>query len=102
MHFLQHFQRNLNLDTPFEKYPKKIYDILIHGTDVEVDVHYSGQRGSGVYPTKFEGLIKNVERRYRETFSESTKAEYEQYMRILPCKTCKGKRLKKEALAVTI
>lgn len=93
---------NFDLDTPFEKYPKKIYDILIHGTDVEVDVHYSGQRGSGVYPTKFEGLIKNVERRYRETFSESTKAEYEQYMRILPCKTCKGKRLKKEALAVTI
>lgn len=91
-----------DLDTPFQDYPKKIHDILIYGTDIEVDVHYTGQRGSGVYPTTFEGLIKNVERRYRETFSETAKAEYEQFMRILPCKSCGGKRLKKEALAVTV
>ncbi len=91
-----------DLDTPFQDYPKKIHDILIYGTNVEVDVHYTGQRGSGVYPTTFEGLIKNVERRYRETFSETAKAEYEQFMRILPCKSCGGKRLKKEALAVTV
>ena len=91
-----------DLDTPFQDYPKKIHDILIYGTDVEVDVHYTGQRRSGVYPTTFEGLIKNVERRYRETFSETAKAEYEQFMRILPCKSCGGKRLKKEALAVTV
>ena len=91
-----------DLDTPFQDYPQKIHDILIYGTDVEVDVHYTGQRGSGVYPTTFEGLIKNVERRYRETFSETAKAEYEQFMRILPCKSCGGKRLKKEALAVTV
>lgn len=91
-----------DLDTPFQDYPKKIHDILIYGTDVEVDVHYTGQRGSGVYPTTFEGLIKNVERRYRETFSETAKAEYEQFMRILPCKSCGGKRLKKEALAITV
>lgn len=91
-----------DLDTPFQDYPKKIHDILIYGTDVEVDVHYTGQRGSGVYPTTFEGLIKNVERRYRETFSETAKAEYEQFMRVLPCKSCGGKRLKKEALAVTV
>lgn len=91
-----------DLDTPFQDYPKKIHDILIYGTDVEVDVHYTGQRGSGVYPTTFGGLIKNVERRYRETFSETAKAEYEQFMRILPCKSCGGKRLKKEALAVTV
>lgn len=91
-----------DLDTPFQDYPKKIHDILIYGTDVEVDVHYTGQRGSGVYPTTFEGLIKNVERRYRETFSETAKAEYEQFMRILPCKSCGGKRLKKEALSVTV
>lgn len=91
-----------DLDTPFQDYSKKIHDILIYGTDVEVDVHYTGQRGSGVYPTTFEGLIKNVERRYRETFSETAKAEYEQFMRVLPCKSCGGKRLKKEALAVTV
>lgn len=91
-----------DLDTPFQDYPKKIHDILIYGTDVEVDVHYTGQRGSGVYSTTFEGLIKNVERRYRETFSETAKAEYEQFMRILPCKSCGGKRLKKEALSVTV
>lgn len=90
------------LDTPFEEYPQEIQDILLYGTDVSVDVHYSGQRGSGVYPTVFEGLVKNVERRYKETYSENMKAEYEQFMRIAPCKSCKGKRLRKEALAVTI
>ncbi len=93
---------DFDLDTPFEDYPQHIQMLLIHGTDREVNVYYSGQRGSGVYPTVFEGLIKNVERRYRETFSESAKAEYEQYMRIAPCKGCKGKRLRKEALAVTV
>lgn len=91
-----------DLDTPFEKYPKKIQDILINGTDKEVNVHYTGQRGSGVYPTVFEGLVKNVERRYRETFSESQKAEYENFMRITPCNECGGKRLRKESLAVTV
>ena len=91
-----------DLDTPFEKYPKKIQDILINGTDKEVNVHYTGQRGSGVYPTVFEGLVKNVERRYRETFSESQKAEYESFMRITPCNECGGKRLRKESLAVTV
>ena len=91
-----------DLDTPFEKYPQKIKDILINGTDREVNVHYTGQRGSGVYPTVFEGLIKNVERRYRETFSESQKAEYENFMRITPCSECGGKRLRKESLAVTV
>lgn len=90
------------LDTPFEEYPDKIKDILLYGTDIEVDVEYTGQRGHGVYPIAFEGLIRNVEKRYRETFSEAAKAEYEQFMRISPCKSCKGKRLKKEALAVTI
>lgn len=93
---------DFDLDTPFEDYPQHIQMLLIHGTDREVNVYYSGQRGSGVYPTVFEGLIKNVERRYRESFSESAKAEYEQYMRIAPCKGCKGKRLRKEALAVTV
>lgn len=93
---------NFDLDTPFEDYPEEIKNIILHGTDVEVNVEYTGQRGHGIYPIAFEGLIKNVEKRYRETFSETAKAEYEQYMRILPCKTCKGKRLKKEALAVTV
>ena len=93
---------NFDLDTPFEDYPEEIKNIIRHGTDIEVNVEYTGQRGHGVYPIAFEGLIKNVEKRYRETFSETAKAEYEQYMRILPCKTCKGKRLKKEALAVTV
>lgn len=93
---------NFDLDTPFEDYPEEIKNTILHGTDVEVNVEYTGQRGHGVYPIAFEGLIKNVEKRYRETFSETAKAEYEQYMRILPCKTCKGKRLKKEALAVTV
>ena len=93
---------NFDLDTPFEDYPEEIKNIILYGTDIEVNVEYTGQRGHGVYPIAFEGLIKNVEKRYRETFSETAKAEYEQYMRILPCKTCKGKRLKKEALAVTV
>ncbi len=91
-----------SLDTPFEDYPDKIKDILIYGTDREVKVHYSGQRGTGVYPITFEGLIKNVERRYRETASETTKAEYEAFMRITPCSECGGKRLKKESLAITV
>ena len=92
-----------DLDTPFEKYPKKIKDILIYGTNGEsVPVHYTGQRGQGIYDIAFEGLIRNVERRYRETSAESTKAEYESYMRITPCGTCHGQRLKKESLAVTI
>ena len=94
---------NFDLDTPFQDYPQKIHDILLHGTNgKEVLVHYTGQRGSGVYPVAFEGLIKNVERRYRETASESSKQEYETFMRITPCKECKGMRLKKESLAVTV
>lgn len=92
-----------DLDTPFEKYPKKIHDILIYGTDgKEVKVHYKGQRGEGIYDVAFEGLLKNVERRYRETGSDYVKAEYETFMRITPCHACKGQRLKKEALAVTV
>ena len=93
---------HFDLDTPFEKYPDKVKDVLIHGTDKQVDVYYVGQRGRGVYPIAFEGLIKNVERKYRETFSETMKQEYESFMRITPCKECKGMRLKKEALAVTV
>ena len=94
---------HFDLNTPFEKYPEKIKDILIHGTGgKKVKVHYKGQRGVGVYDIAFEGLIKNVERRYRETGSDASKAEYETFMRITPCKTCNGQRLKKEALAVTI
>ena len=93
---------HFDLDTPFEKYPDKVKEVLIHGTDKQVDVHYVGQRGRGVYPIAFEGLIKNVERKYRETFSETMKQEYESFMRITPCKECKGMRLKKEALAVTV
>ena len=92
-----------SLDTPFEEYPEDIHDILIHGTGGrEVQVHYKGQRGEGVYGVAFEGLIKNVERRYRETGSESSKAEYEEFMRVTPCHTCKGQRLKPSALAVTV
>ncbi len=90
------------LDTPFERYPKEIHDLLIYGTDRSVKVYYKGQRGEGIYDVVFDGLIKNVERRYRETGSETMKAEYETFMRITPCKTCKGQRLKKESLAVTI
>ena len=92
-----------SLDTPFQKYPRKIQDLLIHGTGGrEVKVHYRGQRGEGVYDVAFEGLIKNVERRYRETASETMKAEYEEFMRITPCHKCGGQRLKPEALAVTV
>ena len=92
-----------SLDTPYEKLPEKVRHIFVYGTDGEiVKVHYKGQRSEGVYDDAFEGLIKNMERRYRETFSESAKAEYEQYMRISPCETCKGQRLKKESLAVTV
>ena len=91
-----------SLDTPWADLDEKIRNILLYGTDVEVDVHYQGQRGYGVYPIAFEGLIKNVERRYRETGSESSKAEYERYMSITPCDMCHGMRLKKESLAVTV
>ena len=92
-----------DLDTPFSEYPEKIQHILIYGTNgKEVEVHYVGQRGKGIYPVAFEGLIKNVERKYKETFSDTMKQEYESYMRITPCKECKGMRLKKEALAVTV
>ena len=94
---------DFDLDTPFEKYPSRVQQILLYGTDgKEVSVHYKGQRGEGTYPVAFEGLIKNVERRYRETGSDVTKQEYETFMRITPCKECKGQRLKKESLAVTI
>lgn len=94
---------DFDLDTPFEAYPEKVKHVLIHGTEgKEVEVHYQGQRGYGVYPVAFEGLVHNVERKYRETFSETMKQEYESFMRITPCKVCKGMRLKKEALAVTI
>ena len=94
---------HFSLDTPFEDYPKEIQDILIHGTNgKEVKVHYVGQRGEGFYDVAFEGLIKNVERRYRETSSETMKAEYETFMRITPCHECGGQRLKKGALAVTV
>lgn len=91
-----------SLETPFEELPEKVQDVIINGTDRKVDVYYEGQRGKGVYPITFEGVIKNVERRYRETGSEWSKQEYESFMRITPCKECKGMRLKKESLAVTI
>ena len=92
-----------SLATPFGKYPKKIKDLIIHGTNGHIlKVHYKGQRGEGVYDVPFEGLIENVERRYRETYSEIGKQEYEKYMKITPCTTCNGQRLKKESLAVTI
>ena len=94
---------DFDLDTPFQDYPPKIHDILIHGTDGhEVKVYYKGQRGEGIYPVAFEGLIRNVERRYRETASETVKAEYETFMRITPCKVCGGRRLKQSSLAVTV
>ena len=94
---------DFSLDTPFEEYPKKVHDVLIYGTEgQEIKVHYRGQRGEGVYDVAFEGLLRNVERRYRETFSEASKAEYETFMRITPCKACKGQRLKQSSLAVTI
>ena len=94
---------HFSLDTPFQDYPKEIHDILIYGTGGrEVKVHYKSQRGEGVYDVAFEGLLENVNRRYRETFSENSKAEYETFMRITPCPVCKGQRLKKESLAVTV
>ena len=92
-----------DLDTPFKDYPKKIQDIILYGTDGHsVKVYYKGQRGEGVYDVAFPGLIRNVEQRYKETGSESMKQEYESFMQITPCKACKGQRLKKESLAVTV
>ena len=94
---------HFSLDTPFRDYPEEIRNILIHGTNGHaVKVYYKGQRGEGVYDVAFPGLIKNVEQRYRETGSDAMKQEYETFMRITPCKTCKGQRLKKESLAVTV
>lgn len=94
---------DFDLQTPYRELPEDIRHMLIHGTDgKEVKVHYRGQRGEGIYDVAFEGLIRNVERRYRETGSETMKQEYEAFMRITPCKTCGGQRLKKEALAVTV
>ena len=94
---------HFSLDTPFQDYPKEIHDILIYGTGGrEVKVHYKSQRGEGVYDVAFEGLLENVNRRYKETFSENSKAEYETFMRITPCPVCKGQRLKRESLAVTV
>ena len=93
---------HFSLDEPYEKLPQKIRTMLMHGFDKTVTVHYVGQRGEGNYPILFDGLIKNVEQRYRETGSDAAKAEYEEFMRITPCKTCGGQRLKKESLAVTI
>ena len=94
---------HFDLDTPFEDYPQEIKDILLYGTKGhEVKVRYKSQRGEGIYDVAFEGLLENVNRRYKETFSEASKAEYETYMRITPCPVCKGQRLKKESLAVTV
>ena len=94
---------HFSLDTPFEDYPKEIHDVLINGTGGKsMKVRYKGQRGEGVYDVAFEGLIENVNRRYRETYSETSKAEYESFMRITPCPVCHGQRLKKESLAVTV
>lgn len=93
---------HFSLDEPYEKLPQKIRTMLMHGFDKTVTVHYVGQRGEGNYPILFDGLIKNVEQRYRETGSDAAKAEYEEFMRITPCKACGGQRLKKESLAVTI
>lgn len=94
---------HFDLDTPYEEYPEEIHDILVYGTNGrKVMVEYEGQRGKGVYPIAFEGLIKSVQRRYRETSSEISKAEYESFMRITPCALCGGRRLKRESLAVTV
>ena len=94
---------HFDLNTPFGEYPEEIKNVILYGTNgKELKVQYTGQRGTGVYDIAFEGLIKNVQRKYRETASETMKAEYEQFMRITPCETCGGKRLKKEALAVTV
>ncbi|WP_051525797.1 excinuclease ABC subunit UvrA [Butyrivibrio proteoclasticus] len=91
-----------SMDTPYEDLPEKVRHMLIYGADKSVSVHYEGSRGVGDYPILFDGLIKNVEQRYKETFSENMKAEYEEFMRITPCQLCGGQRLKKESLAVTI
>ena len=94
---------HFSLDTPFEEYPKEVHDILLKGTGGKiVKVRYRGQRGEGIYDIAFEGLIQNMNKKYRETFSDSMKAEYETFMRITPCPTCRGQRLKQEALAVTV
>ncbi len=94
---------DFSLDTPFGEYPKKIQDVILYGTDgKEIKVYYKGQRGEGVYDVAFEGLVKNVERRYRETSSDTMKAEYEEFMQITPCRECGGQRLKPAALAVTL
>ena len=94
---------HFDLNTPFGEYPEEIKNVILYGTNgKELKVQYTGQRGTGVYDIAFEGLIKNVQRKYRETSSDTMKAEYEQFMRITPCETCGGKRLKKEALAVTV
>ncbi len=91
-----------SLDTPYEDLPDEVRNILVHGTDIEVDVYYEGQRGRGVYPIAFEGIIRNSQRRYRETSSDLMKQEYESFMSITPCQCCKGMRLKKSSLAVTV
>ena len=96
----KHFK--FSLDTPFEDLSEKAKEVILEGTEESVDVHYSGQRGRGVYPTVFEGLIRNEERRYRETFPDSQKQEYEKYMNITPCSACGGMRLKPSSLAVTV
>ena len=94
---------SFSLDTPFEQYPKDVHDVLIYGTDgVEVPVHYRSQRGQGVYDVAFEGILKNCERKYRETASDWSKQELEKFMQITPCSVCKGQRLKPAALAVTV
>ncbi len=91
-----------SLDTPYEDLSDEVRNILVHGTDVEVDVYYEGQRGRGVYPIAFEGILRNSQRRYRETSSDTMKQEYETFMSIMPCECCKGMRLKKSSLAVTV
>ncbi len=96
----EHFK--FSLDTPYEELSDEVRHILVHGTDVEVDVYYEGQRGRGVYPMAFEGIIRNSQRRYRETSSDTMKQEYETFMSIMPCECCKGMRLKKSSLAVTV
>ena len=94
---------HFSLDTPWKELPSEIRDIIVYGTNgKEVKVYYKGQRGEGVYPVTFTGLLKNVEQRYRETYSETMKAEYEEYMQVTPCKLCGGRRLKRESLAVTV
>ena len=92
-----------SLDTPFQDYPAEVHDIIWHGTEGRrVEVHYTGRHGSGVYNIAFEGILNNIQKRYRETGSEVAKQEYESFMQITPCHTCGGKRLKKESLSVTV